>query len=88
MSKDHVTNEEVHSRIQNAIGVHGEEMETQMYGHISRSSGIAKAFLQETEKRARWRGRHWRRLAGWINVPATRVRSRLGLSFRLAFSSG
>ena len=34
--KDHVTNEEVRNRIQNAIGVqddHGKETETQIYGH-------------------------------------------------------
>ena len=49
--KDHVTNEEVRAKIQQAIGPH-EDLTTvkkrklQWYGHVSRSSGLAKAILQ------------------------------------------
>ena len=61
--KDHVTNEEVHNRIQNAIGVHDDlltmvkKRKLRWYGHISRSSGMAKTILQRTVKGARRRGR-------------------------------
>ena len=61
--KDHVTNEEVRNRIQNAIGVHDDlptmvkKRKLRWYGHISRSSGIAKTVLQGTVKGARRRGR-------------------------------
>ena len=54
--KDHVTNEEVRAKIQHAIGSH-EDLPTivkrrklQWYGHVSRSSGLAKAILQGTVK--------------------------------------
>ena len=41
---------------------HGKETEPQMvYGHISRSSGMAKTILQGTEKGARRRGRQKKR---------------------------
>ena len=65
--KDHVTNEEVRNRIQNAIGVHDDlltivkKRKLRWYGHISRSSGIAKTVLQGTVKRARKRGRQEKR---------------------------
>ena len=45
--KDHVTNEEVRNRIQNATGVHDDlltmvkKWKLKWYGHISRSSGMA-----------------------------------------------
>ena len=61
--KDHVTNEEVRNRIQNAIGVHDDlltmvkKRKLRWYGHISRSSGMAKTILQGTVKGARRRGR-------------------------------
>ena len=61
--KDHVTNEEVRNRIQNAIGVHDDllnmvkKRKLRWYGHISRSSGMAKTILQGTVKGARSRGR-------------------------------
>ena len=64
-SKDHVTNEEVRNRIQNAIGVHDDLLtmvkKRKWYGHISRSSGMAKTVLQGTVKGARRRGRQKKR---------------------------
>ena len=65
--KDHVTNEEVCSRIQNATGVHDDlltmvkKRKLRWYGHISRSLGMAKTILQETVKGARRRGRQKKR---------------------------
>ena len=64
--KDHVTNEEVRNRIQNAIGVHNDlltmvkKRKLRWYGHISRSLGMAKTVLQGTVKGARRRGRQKR----------------------------
>ena len=65
--KDHVTNEEVHNKIQNAIGV-PDDLQTMVkkqklrwYGHISRSSGISKTILQGTVKGARRKGRQKKR---------------------------
>ena len=64
--KDHVTNEEVHNRIQNAFGVHDDLLTTakkrklRWYGHISRSSDMSKTILQGTVKGARRRGRRKR----------------------------
>ena len=54
--KDHVTNEEVHAKIQQAIGPHEDLLmivkrrKLQWYGHISRSSDLAKTILQDTVK--------------------------------------
>ena len=54
--KDHVTNKEVHSKIQQAIGSHEvlltvvKRCKLQWYGHVSRSSGLAKIILQGTVK--------------------------------------
>ena len=65
--KDHVTNEQVRNRIQNAIGVHDDlltmikKRKLRWYGHISRSSGMAKTILQGTVKGARRRGRQKKR---------------------------
>ena len=65
--KDHVTNEEVRNRIQNAIGVHDDlltmvkKRKLRWYGHISRSSGMVKTILQGTMKGARRRGRQKKR---------------------------
>ncbi len=60
--KDHVTNEEVRAKIQQAIGPH-EDLRTiikrrklQWYGHVSRSSGLAKTILQGTVKGGRRQG--------------------------------
>ena len=65
--KDHVTNEEVRNRIQNTIGVHDDflsmvrKRKLRWYGHISRSSGMAKTVLQGTVNGARRRGRQKKR---------------------------
>ena len=65
--KDHVPNEEVHAKIQQAIGPH-EDLLTIVkrrrllwYGHASRSSGLAKNILQGTVKGARRQGRQRKR---------------------------
>ena len=61
--KDYVTNEEIRNRIQNATGVHDDlltmvkKRKLRWYGHITRSSGMAKTILQGTMKGARRRGR-------------------------------
>ena len=60
--KDHVTNEEVRAKIQQAIGPHedlltiGKRRKLQWYGHVSRSSGLAKTILQSTVKGGRRQG--------------------------------
>ena len=60
--KDHVTNEEVHAKIQHAIGPHKDPLMTikrrnlQWYGHVSHSSGLAKTILQDTVKGRRRQG--------------------------------
>ena len=65
--KDHVTNEEVRAKIQQAIGPHEELLaivkrrKLQWYGHVSRSSGLAKTILQGTVKRKRTQGRQRKR---------------------------
>ena len=54
--KDHVTNEEVRAKIQQAIGPYEDLLtivkrrKLQWYGHVSRSSGLAKTILQGTVK--------------------------------------
>ena len=61
--KDHVTNEEVRNRIQNAIEMHNDlltmvkKRKLRWYGHISRCSGMAKTVLQGIVKGARRRRR-------------------------------
>ena len=63
--KDHVTNEEVRKRFQNATGVHDDRLtmvkKLRWYGHISRSLVMAKTILQGTVKGARRRGRQKKR---------------------------
>ena len=54
--KDHVTNEEIRAKIQQAIGRHEDLLtmvkrrKLQWYGYVSRSSGLAKTILQGTVK--------------------------------------
>ena len=65
--KDHVTNEEVRAKIQQAIGPHEDLLtivkrrKLQWYGHVSRSSGLAKTILQGTVKGGRRQGRQRKR---------------------------
>ena len=75
--KDHVTNEEVRDRIQNAIGVHDDllimvkKRKLRWYGHISRSCGLAKTILKGTVKGARRRGRQkkrWEDFKEWTEM--------------------
>ena len=67
-SKDHVTNEEVRAKIQQATGPHEDLLtivkrrKLQWYGHVSRSSGLSKTILQGTVKGGRRPGRQRRRL--------------------------
>ena len=61
--KDHVTNEEVCRKIQAAIGVNDElltvvkKRKLRWFGHVPRSSGLAKTILQGTMEEKRKRGR-------------------------------
>ena len=65
--KDHVTDEEVRAKIQQAIGLHEDPLtivkicKLQWYGHVTRSSGLAKTILQGTEKGERRQGRQRKR---------------------------
>ena len=57
--KDHVTNEEVRAKIQQAIGPHEDLLtivkrrKLQWYGNVSRSSGLPQTILQGTVKGGR-----------------------------------
>ena len=65
--KDHVTNGEVCAKIQQAIGPHEDLLsivkrhKLQWYGHIFRSSGLAKPILQGTVKGERRQSRQKKR---------------------------
>ena len=67
--KDNATNEEVRAKIQQATGPHEDlvfltivkKRKLQWYGHVSRSSGLAKTILQGTVKRGRRQGRQRKR---------------------------
>ena len=65
--KDHVTNEEVRAKIQQAIGSHkdlltiAKRRKLQWCGHVSRSSGLAKCILQGAVKGGRRQGRQRKR---------------------------
>ena len=65
--KDNVTDEDVLSRIQQAIGPHEnlltilKRRKLQSYGHASRSSGLVKTILQGTVKGGRRPGRQKKR---------------------------
>ena len=54
--KDHVPNEKVRAKIQQATGPHEglltivQRRKLQWYGHVCRSSGLAKTIVQGTEK--------------------------------------
>ena len=78
--KFHVTNEEVRAKIQQAIGPHEDPLtivkrrKQKWYGHVSRSSGLAKITLQGTVKKGRRQGRQRNR---WED----NIRGRTGLKF-------
>ena len=61
--KDHITNEEVRAKIQQAIGPREDLLtivkrgKLQWYGHVSLLSGLAKTILQDTVKGGRRQGR-------------------------------
>ena len=65
--KDHVTNEGVCAKIQQAIGPHEDLLiivkrrKLKWYGHVSHSSGLAKTILQGTEKGGRRQSRQRKR---------------------------
>ena len=65
--KDHVTNEVVRAKIQQAIGPQEglltvvKRRKLQWYGHVSRSSGLAKTILQGTAKGGRRQDRQRKR---------------------------
>ena len=54
--KDHVANKEVRAKIQQAIGLHedlltiAKRRKLKWYGHVSRSSGLARTILHGTLK--------------------------------------
>ena len=65
--KDHVTNEGVRAKIQPVTGPNEDLLtivkrhKLQWYGHVSRSSGLAKTILQGTVKGGRRQGRQRKR---------------------------
>ena len=75
--KDHVTNEEVRAKIQQAIVTHEDLLtiekrrKLQWYGRITHSSGLAKTILQGTVKSGRRQGRQRKRwednIREWIS---------------------
>ena len=72
--KDHVTNKEVHAKVQQAIRPHAELLtivkrhKRQWYGHVSRSSGLAKTVLQGTVKGGRRQGRQRKRSVSYTHL--------------------
>ena len=62
--RDHITNEEVKARSGNAIGPYEhlltsvKRRKLKWYGHVTRSSGLAKTILQGTVQGGKRRGRH------------------------------
>ena len=62
--RDHGTNEEVHAKIQQAVGPHGphedltvvKRRKLQWYGHVSLSLGLAETIFQGTVKGGRRQG--------------------------------
>ena len=80
--KDHVTNEEVRAKIQQTNGPHEDLLTTvkwrklQWYGHVSRSSGLAKIILRGTVKEGRRQGRQRKRweenIKEWIGLESSK----------------
>ena len=65
--KDHVPNEKIHAKIQQAIEPREDLLtivkrrKLQWYGHVSRSLGLAKTISQDTVKGGRRQGRQRKR---------------------------
>ena len=64
--KDHVTNEEVHAKVQQAVGPHEDllsiiKRHKQQWYDVSRSSDLAKTILQGTVKWGKRQGRQRKR---------------------------
>ena len=81
--KDHVTNEEVRAKIQQAIGPHEDltiekRRKLQWYGHVSRSSGLAKPVLQDTLKGGRRQGRQKKRWEDNIRLEVAKSKRTVG----------
>ena len=68
--EDHITNEEVRSRIQKAIGPYEELLSTvkrrkiKWYGHVTKASGLAKTVLQGTVQGGREKERQTEKTMG------------------------
>ena len=84
--KDHVTNEEVRTKIQQAVKPHEDLLtivnrhKLQWYGHVSLSSGLAKTILQGTVKGGRRRGRQrkrWEDIREWTGLEFGRSQKKL-----------
>ena len=64
---DHVTNDAIRRKITNAIGPHDDLLKVvkkrklKWYGHVTRTTGLAKTILQGTVKGSRRRGRQRKR---------------------------
>ena len=84
--EDHVTIEEDRAKVQQAIGAHEDLLimvkrrKLQWYGHVSRSSGLAKTLLQGTVKGGRRQGRQRKR---WED----NIREWTGLEFHKSLGS-
>ena len=65
--RNHITNEGVNARTGNVIGPYGDLLTSvkrrklKWYGHVTRSSGLAKTILQETVQGGRRKGRQRKR---------------------------
>ena len=76
--KDHVTNEEVRAKIQQAIGPHEDLLtiikrrKMRWYGNVSGSLGLAKTILQGTVKAGRRQGRQRKRWENGMDRPGVR----------------
>ena len=76
--KDHITNKEVHNRIQKEIGPYEDLLtiarrrKLQWFGHVTRREGLAKTVLQGTVRGGRKRGRQKKRwednIAEWTSL--------------------
>ena len=79
--KDHVTNEKVRSKIQAVIGEYDElltlvkKWKLRWFGHVSRSSGLAKTILQGTvivKRKRGWQKKRWQdNIKVWTGLDST-----------------